>query len=282
MPILNFPNSPVQGQLYVDSDRAWVFTGSVWASLNTRLTEYWVMGGSIDAGSATNNSATVVLTSVSSDSLDGRQASRYANSVTFTTAGTYSLTVPPGVNHCRVEVWGGGGSGGGANSVGTQPGGSGGGSGGAASLTIRGVRPGTVFSNFTVGAGGAQVAVNTNGNAGGSSSFTYNGVTLTATGGAGGAGGAAGTAAGGTGSINIGTALSDASSSPGNPGSAGSYDSCAGSQNGGAGGSGLGPGNAGGGGTGGGAQVPGVLTGAAGTAGAIRFTFGYNPYYSLG
>jgi len=284
MPILNFPNSPGQGQLYVDSDRAWVFTGSVWTNLGSRTSEYWITGGSIDAGSATNNSATMVLSQVLSPQ-DARQSGRYRQSVTFSTAGTYSLTVPPGVNYCTVEVWGGGGSGGGASTNTSLPGGNGGGAGGFASLIIRGVRPGTVFSNFTVGANGTQVAINTNGNAGGSSSFTYNGVTLTATGGAGGvAAGGGGGSSGGTGSMNIGTLIPDATSSTGTSGTTGSFDSCAGAQIGGTGGAAYNINGTGygGGGTGGGVASPGVTTGAAGTAGAIRFTFDYNLYYSLG
>lgn len=109
--------------------------------------------------------------------------------ITFSTPGTYSWTVPPGVTNICIEAWGGGGRGGSGLSNG-QPGGGGGGGGYAYQCFT--VIPGTTY-NVIVGAGGT-VGIGT----GGSSSFgtliTVNGGLVGITGttttiGAGGSGG---------------------------------------------------------------------------------------------
>jgi len=97
----------------------------------------------------------------------------------FTNSGTF--TVPAGVTSLKVTVVGGGGSGYGY--IGASNMGTGGAGGGAAIKWISGLTPGATIS-VTVGSGGAvQNSVNTNGNAGGSSSF---GSYASATGGGGG------------------------------------------------------------------------------------------------
>jgi hypothetical protein len=48
-------------------------------------------------------------------------------SQTFNTAGTFSFTVPPGVNQVTVNIWGAGGAGGGSTAAITSGGGGGGG-----------------------------------------------------------------------------------------------------------------------------------------------------------
>jgi hypothetical protein len=97
--------------------------------------------------------------------------------ITFSTPGTYSWTVPPGVTNICIEAWGGGGRGGPGFQNG-QPGGGGGGGGyGYQCFTVS---PGTTY-NLNVGAGGSTGIGN-----GGSSTF---GTLITVTGGNGGTAG---------------------------------------------------------------------------------------------
>lgn len=93
----------------------------------------------------------------------------------YTTAGTYTWTVPTGVTAVVVTVQGGGGGSGGGSTY-WQTAGSGGGAGGVASAYITGLTPGNTVS-VVVGAGGAANST------GGTSSF---GAYITCTGGAGG------------------------------------------------------------------------------------------------
>ena len=98
-------------------------------------------------------------------------------SQSYTTAGTYTFTVPANVTKLSWLVVGGGGGGGGAGS--SNGGGGGGGSGGI-SIGTSSVTPGQQLS-VVVGAGGAGGAMDTAGSAGGNSSFSNS----TSTGGAG-------------------------------------------------------------------------------------------------
>jgi len=122
--------------------------------------------------------------------------------VTFTTPGTTTWTVPPCVTSVTVQVWGGGGGGGGAASNQNQNDdeacsqGGGGGGGGFASRTYA-VTPGEVYTivvgaGGTAGPGGTSNAAANNGGTGGNSSFsgpaTVASGTLTGTGGTGGGG----------------------------------------------------------------------------------------------
>ncbi len=106
----------------------------------------------------------------------------FGTPVQFTSTGTQSFLVPPGVYMIRGEVWGGGGAGGGDTVAGA--GGSGGGGGGYA-LGMIPVTPGETLT-VVVGAGGAGSQTG-NGAGGGTSSIKRGStVLLQATGGTGG------------------------------------------------------------------------------------------------
>jgi hypothetical protein len=114
----------------------------------------------------------------------------YAQDATFSTAGAYNITIPPGVTSIRVDAFGGGGGGGGSNTSNSR----GGGGGGGAYVTqpSRSVTAGTCY-NITVGSGGT--AGGTTGTAGtGGESFFINNSTIRASGGAGGTAGSGSTA----------------------------------------------------------------------------------------
>ena len=94
-------------------------------------------------------------------------------SVYFDSPGSGSWTVPPGITAARFTIIGGGGSGGQYS----------GGGGGGAALKYMPVTAGDVIG-FTLGAGGARQ--NGAGQPGGTSTLSYNGVTISASGGNGG------------------------------------------------------------------------------------------------
>ena len=189
----------------------------------------------------------------------------------YTTPGTYTYTVPTGVNSVSVVCVGAGGGGGNQNS------GQGGGGGALAYRNSISVTPGQT-ATVVVGSGGGVSG--TNGTAGGSSSFTYGGTATTAGGGgggqgiveSGGSGGAGGTRSGtSTGGGNGGAGGQDPANygGPGG-GGAGGY-----SGNGGQGatfsGSGATSGNAGSGGGGGGGGKGGQSEIGGGGGGGVGF-----------
>jgi hypothetical protein len=99
---------------------------------------------------------------------------QFSNLQVYSTPGTYTWTCPAGVTKVMVEVWG---AGGGGRYSGT------GGGGGGYGKSILAVTSGNSYS-IVVGAGGAAApATNTNGSAGGNSSFNNQ---ITSTGGSGG------------------------------------------------------------------------------------------------
>ncbi|MFV5684428.1 LamG-like jellyroll fold domain-containing protein [Flavobacterium sp. GB2R13] len=103
-------------------------------------------------------------------------------SQTFTTVGTNTFTVPPGITSVQVEAWGGGGGGGGVIGNGGKTGVGGGGAGGSYTKTT-GVTV-TSGASITITVGARGIGVNkANGTTGGTSSF---GATVTAFGGSGG------------------------------------------------------------------------------------------------
>ena len=104
--------------------------------------------------------------------------------VAFTTVGTQSWTVPPGITEISAVVVGGGGGGGGGES-GRSEGVSGGAGGGLAYGTFA-VTPGEVLT-IVVGAGGNGGATQSSGSAGGPSTIS-SGATVYLSGGGGGAG----------------------------------------------------------------------------------------------
>ena len=105
----------------------------------------------------------------------------------YTSSGTFTYTVPTGVNNISVVCIGAGGASGIGNS------GQGGGGGALAYRNAISVTPG---QTATVVVGAANGRSGNNGQAGGSSSFTYSGTTTTA--GGGGGGGGTGTQSGGS------------------------------------------------------------------------------------
>lgn len=107
-----------------------------------------------------------------------------SNGQAWTTPGTYTFTVPPGVTRLFIRVWGGGGGGGGTNASGGVA--AGGGAGGF-SWGVFAVTPGQVLT-IVVGARGlAGPTTPGNGGTGGTSSVSVS-PPISATGGAGGGG----------------------------------------------------------------------------------------------
>lgn len=166
----------------------------------------------------------------------------------YTTAGTYSFTVPPGITSLSAVCVGGGGGGGGSED--SDETGGGGGGGALAYQTSIAVTPGETLT-VVVGSAGAAGGASGNGGAGGQSNINRSGTNLVAANGGGGgahrgAGGTGGTVATGTG---------------GSGGSGGAGSNRNGSNAGGGGGAGGYSGNGGNGGSGASSSV-------AGTAGA--------------
>jgi hypothetical protein len=126
-------------------------------------------------------------------------SSVFSQTVTFSTPGTSTWTVPAGVTSITVQAWGAGG--GGSKGFSSLKG-TGGGGGGFAQAVIA-VTPGTVI-NVTVGAGGAGANAAGNGGAGGNSTVSFSTNTLTAFGGGGGISTNAPSGTGGAGGSNTG------------------------------------------------------------------------------
>lgn len=106
-----------------------------------------------------------------------------ANGITaFQTTGAISFTVPDGVYKLWVETWGAGG--GGAYGTTARHGGGGGAGGGA--IKVFSCNPGDVATGFVGLGGSGGISPGGNGAAGGDTTFTLNGVTITGRGGEGG------------------------------------------------------------------------------------------------
>lgn len=106
------------------------------------------------------------------------------SATTYSTPGTHTFTVPRGVDTIRVHLYGAGGAGSAFHGSGRSRVTNYNGNGGAfVGVTLSEIPKGTQIT-FTVGAGGTTSS--TQGNAGGASFFTYDGVSLTAGGGCGG------------------------------------------------------------------------------------------------
>jgi hypothetical protein len=155
---------------------------------------------SISAGSGTDTFGNAYQTGVQIHGL----TSGGTGSASFTAAGPFNWTAPPGVTTVTVQATAGGG-GSGSDDTGNPFTSAGGGGGEYASEPALAVTAGNVYSG-TVGAGGTAGAAGANnpGGAGGNTTFTGNSVTVTAHGGGGGAsgGGSGSGGAGGTGSTN--------------------------------------------------------------------------------
>lgn len=124
----------------------------------------------------------------------------------FTSAGSFTFTVPTNVSGAKATVLGAGGAGGGSSTLNN---GSGGGAGGASYAYLSGLVPGNAIA-VVVGAGGVGSSNATGGNGGGSSISGTGIPTVTVNGGSGGAtgagvpGGGVGGAAGTGGDLNFG------------------------------------------------------------------------------
>ena len=142
-------------------------------------------------------SASVFLRGDNSWAAAGTDVSGLASVQVFTTLGSQTWTRPTGITKVIVEVQGAGGSGGRGYSNGAGMGGGGGGGYAKKFLDVSSIGTSTVV----IGAGGAsQTTDNTNGSAGGDSSWSDGTNTITGNGGAGGYGNTAyGRVAGGTG-----------------------------------------------------------------------------------
>ncbi len=198
-------------------------------------------------------------------------------SQTFTTGTAQTWKVPCGVNTVTAKVWGGGGSGGGTTSSNNKYGGGGGGGG-----YIEKVFDTSGGGNFTYTVGGTTSGTSgANGTTGKTTTLSYNGITLTANGGAGGtadAGNGSGGGGGGTATDSSGGASGVTGTTGGNVSTA-AKTSGAGGQGGGSGGFGgalrstVGNGNtgiaAGGGGGGAMGSNGGARTGGTGARGEI-------------
>lgn len=115
----------------------------------------------------------------------GRMSAVVANdngSTQWSSAGTYTFTVPAGATVLRYRIIGGGGGGGATSNSNSAA--SGGGGGGFGSGLI-GVSPGTVIT-ITVGAGGARATSLATGGSGGDTSIAWGGTYIAAFGGQGG------------------------------------------------------------------------------------------------
>ncbi|MDB4335703.1 hypothetical protein OAA03_00420 [bacterium] len=114
----------------------------------------------------------------------------------YTTAGTYTFTVPAGVSNVSVVCIGAGGT----NGIGNS-----GQAGAGAALAFRNGVSVTAGQTATVVVGGSSGRSGNNGQTGGSSSFQYSGTTTTAGGGGGGGGDGAQGGSGGSGGTRSGT-----------------------------------------------------------------------------
>jgi Phage tail-collar fibre protein/Protein of unknown function (DUF2793) len=112
----------------------------------------------------------------------------------ITTVGTTNWVVPTGVTTVRTGGWGGAG-GGGFGAAGSPGGAAAGGGAGAYCEKTFEVTPGQIIT-FVIGAGGAAGISGTPGQAGGNTTITYAGVTITAGGGQGGQNAAANSGSG--------------------------------------------------------------------------------------
>lgn len=186
-----------------------LYTGSFLCATPGIFGVYWAQNASNVSPTILRAGSYLIVTLLSTGSAQ--------NSVQhiYTTAGTFTETIPAGMNKLTIEVWGASGAGGdgaGSNAIpASTAGGGGGGSGGYCrrqNIVVTGFAGSTM--NFTVGAAGVGVigANGTNGTASSVSSGTFTLATLTGNPGQGGtlahappaagSGGPGGTATGGT------------------------------------------------------------------------------------
>jgi hypothetical protein len=186
-------------------------------------------------------------------------------SQTFNTPGTFTFTVPVGINSITVAAWGGGGAGGGV--TGGNPRAGGGGEGGS---FVRGTITVTPGATYTVVVGNGGTGSTGNGTAGAATSFGGSGL-FNAIGGVGGAAGITGSTFGAGGNAtNTGDAVSGTATSDNYGGDGGTATNASTASSGGGGGSA----GAGGGGGNGGSPLTAGTAGAAGSPSAPGATGG--------
>jgi hypothetical protein len=167
------------------------FTGTTvvpYSTASSSAASVGLVNDTANAGAATMSTTTKGIAKLSVDPVDSEnpivvgdndpRLAEVASTTTFTASGTWNK--PDGANYVCVELWGAGGSG---ASVNTASGYASGGGGGAYNKKCYLASDLSSSYSVTIGAGGANVTGNTNGIAGGTTSF---GSLLYAYGGAGG------------------------------------------------------------------------------------------------
>jgi hypothetical protein len=185
------PTPVISGQLVgiastsaTNGATASVDVGPLVTGTYTSGADYYVSG----AGGLTTNATPVHVLKAKSTTegvldLRGNPGAGRQQTYTYVAGNSGTLTIPSGVSEFFVELCAGGGSGasGGSPSTGAS-----GGGGGAYLSSLIQVVSGVTSAAFSVGAGGAGSG-STSGQAGGSTTLTYNGITYTCAGGSGGA-----------------------------------------------------------------------------------------------
>jgi len=269
MAAIDFPSSPSTNQVFSINGTTWIYDGVSWQNINLTNASYIITAGTV----AIPSGASSITSTVTASAITSVPRITNTQTISYSAAGTYSVTAPWGTNYMQLYIVGGGG-GGGSNLAGGLPGGGGGGGAGGILMYAYGIKPGDTISGIVLGAGGTGGAGGQNpGGTGGTSSLTFRGITYTATGGAGGQGGNASGGVGGAGgsaSISGTTSFTALGDSYGSGLSGGNGSSFCCNPTGGGGGQNYG-GYFGSNGGGGGANSD----GAAGAAGKLQVTFGY-------
>ena len=155
--------------------------------------------GGLTAATLTQGSGVTITNGNGSVTIAGTSTT---SATEYTTAGSYTYNIPSNTKFLDIILAGGGGGGGAGqgDNVVAYPGGGGGGAGVVLKLLRVVVGSATTVSVTVGSAGNGGTTIGANGSAGGNSSITINGKTITAYGGGGGAGaGSGGTGAGGGG-----------------------------------------------------------------------------------
>ena len=171
------------GQATGAGDNGTGYIQNIWDTQATPLARDLLLnplGGNVAIGKTTAGVALDVTGDVKiSGYLNTTGPTNAISTIVSLTSGT-SWTIPTGVFRCKVTCIGGGGGGGGASNLNK---GGGGGGGGLAIKVFNNLTPGST-ATYSIGAGGAGSTGNTGtAGIGGTTSFTWNGTTITANGG---------------------------------------------------------------------------------------------------
>jgi hypothetical protein len=171
MTAIDFPDSPTVGQLFTVGDVTWEWTGSVWQGLGTPTP------GPEGPGVAAGGTAGQLLAKVDSTDYNTawvtQEGYRIAQTLYYTSSGTFTKATYPWLRAIRVKCQGAGGGGGGARlSTGSDVSAGGGGAGGGcAESFITNIAGLDASVTVTRGGGGAGGSGDAAGSAGGNSSF---------------------------------------------------------------------------------------------------------------